>query len=125
MRLLLRITSHLKYLSNLKSKSLIRILLFTNVRHDSRFFSVEEFTSVEIHGKTLLDFVRDARARMREISVEGFDEMIENHDDVLVVDVREPEEFHRGHFHRCAILLRSKDQGAPSMVRPFGGTMVH
>ncbi len=52
--------------------------------------------------KTLADFVHEARARIREISVEEFDEMIENHDGVLVVDVREPEEFHRGHFHRCA-----------------------
>jgi len=75
--------------------------------------------------KTLADFVREARARIREISVEEFDEMIENHDDVLVVDVREAEEFHRGHFLRCAILLRSKGQGAPSMVRPLGGAMVH
>jgi rhodanese-related sulfurtransferase len=48
--------------------------------------------------KTLADFVRAARARIREIGVEEFDEMIENHDDVLVVDVREPEEFHRGHI---------------------------
>jgi len=37
--------------------------------------------------KTLADFVREARARIRAISVEEFDEMIENHDDVLVVDV--------------------------------------
>jgi len=69
--------------------------------------------------------MRKTHTSVREISVEEFDEMIENHDDLLIVDVREADEFQRGHFHRCAILLRSKGQGAPSMVRPLGGAMVH
>lgn len=56
--------------------------------------------------KTLADFVREARARIREISVEEFDEMIENHDDVLVVDVREAEEFHRGHIPGALLVPR-------------------
>lgn len=67
----------------------------------------------------------ESRTGVREISIEEFDELIENHEDLLVVDVRDTAEFHRGHFLRYAILLRSKDQGAPSMVRPLGGTMVH
>ncbi|MDP2706406.1 MAG: hypothetical protein Q8O70_02735, partial [Burkholderiales bacterium] len=62
---------------------------------------------------------------VREVSVEEFDVMIENHDDLLVVDVCDAAEFEREHFHHCTILLRSKDQGAPSMVRPLGGAMVH
>jgi hypothetical protein len=62
---------------------------------------------------------------VREVSVEEFDVMIENHDDLLVVDVRDAAEFEREHFHRCTILLRAKGQGAPSRVRPLGGAMVH
>jgi rhodanese-related sulfurtransferase len=54
--------------------------------------------------KTLTDFVREARARIREIGIEEFDEMIENHDDLLIVDVREAEEFRRAHIP-CALLV--------------------
>ncbi len=39
--------------------------------------------------KTLADLVREAQTRVRAISVEEFNEMIENHDDALVVDVRQ------------------------------------
>ena len=56
--------------------------------------------------KTLADFVREARARIREIGVEEFDEMIENHDDLLIVDVREAEEFHRGHIPGAILVPR-------------------
>lgn len=42
--------------------------------------------------------MREPHAEMREISIEEFDEMIENHDDLLVVDVRDAAEFHRGHI---------------------------
>ncbi|MBI3569580.1 MAG: hypothetical protein HY082_00500 [Gammaproteobacteria bacterium] len=60
------------------------------------------------HGKkTRVNLVREARTRIREISGEEFDEMIETHDGPLIVDARETEEFLRGHFHRCAVLLRS------------------
>jgi rhodanese-related sulfurtransferase len=48
--------------------------------------------------KTLADFVREARARIREIDIEEFDEMIENHDDLVIVDVREGDEFQRAHI---------------------------
>ncbi|MCR4302228.1 MAG: hypothetical protein NUV51_11495 [Sulfuricaulis sp.] len=67
----------------------------------------------------------ETNAIVREVSIEEFDVMIENHDDLLVVDVRDAAEFEREHFHRCANLLHSKGQGAPSMVRPLGGAMVH
>ncbi|MBI3777804.1 MAG: rhodanese-like domain-containing protein [Gammaproteobacteria bacterium] len=56
--------------------------------------------------KTLADFVREAQTRVRAISVEEFDEMIENHDDLLIVDVREPEEFHRGHIPGALLVPR-------------------
>ena len=56
--------------------------------------------------KTLADFVREAQARIRAISLEEFDEMIENHDDLLIVDVREPEEFQRGHIPGALLVPR-------------------
>ena len=56
--------------------------------------------------KTLADFVREAQARVRAISVEEFDDMIENHDDLLIVDVREPEEFQRGHIPGALLVPR-------------------
>ena len=56
--------------------------------------------------KNLADFVREAQARIREISVEEFDEMIENHDDLLIVDVREAEEFQRGHIPGALLVPR-------------------
>lgn len=71
--------------------------------------------------KTLADFVREARARIHDISIEEFDEMIENHDDVLVVDVREAEEFHRGHIPGALLVPRgilegSADTNCPKRV---------
>ena len=56
--------------------------------------------------KTLADFVNEARTRIREISIGEFDEMIENHDDLLIVDVRESEEFHRGHIPGALLIPR-------------------
>jgi len=56
--------------------------------------------------KTLADFVREARARIREIGIEEFDEMIENHDDLVIVDVREAEEFQRAHIPGALLVPR-------------------
>jgi len=42
--------------------------------------------------------MREPGTGLSEISVEEFEEMIENHDDFLVVDVRDPGEFERGHI---------------------------
>ncbi|MGE5241169.1 MAG: rhodanese-like domain-containing protein [Bacteroidota bacterium] len=62
--------------------------------------------------KTLADFVREARTRIREISVEEFDEMIENHDDLLIVDVREADEYHHGHLPGALLVPRGLLEGA-------------
>jgi rhodanese-related sulfurtransferase len=48
--------------------------------------------------------MRETRTSVREISVEEFDEMIENHDDLLIVDVREAGEFQRGHIPGALLL---------------------
>ncbi len=62
--------------------------------------------------KTLADFVREARTRIREISVEEFDQMIEDHDDLLIVDVREADEYHRGHLPGALLIPRGLLEGA-------------
>lgn len=48
--------------------------------------------------KTLSDFVKEARSRIQEVRADDLDEMIENHDDLLIVDVREPQEYAAGHI---------------------------
>lgn len=47
-----------------------------------------------------------APASVSEISIEEFDEMIENHDDLLVVDVRDAAEFQRGHIPGARLIPR-------------------
>lgn len=70
--------------------------------------------------KTLADFVREARARIREISVEEFDEMIENHDDLLIVDVREAVEFQRGHIPGALLIPRGILESAADAACKLG-----
>ena len=69
--------------------------------------------------KMLADFVREARARIHEIGIEEFDEMIENHDDVLVVDVREAEEFRRGHIPGALLVPRGILESAADTNSPM------
>ena len=56
--------------------------------------------------------MRETRTSAREISVDEFDEMIENHDDLLIVDVREAGEFRRGHIPGAVLLPHSLLEGA-------------
>ncbi len=61
--------------------------------------------------------MRETRNSAREISVEEFDEMIENHDDLLIVDVREAGEFRRGHIPGAVLLPRGLLEGAADDAR--------
>ena len=61
--------------------------------------------------------MRETRNSAREISVEEFDEMIENHDDLLIVDVREAGEFRRGHIPGAVLLPHSLLEGAVDDTR--------
>ena len=54
----------------------------------------------------------NADTDVREISVEEFDEMIENHDDLLIVDVRATGEFEHGHIPGALPLPRELLEGA-------------
>lgn len=62
--------------------------------------------------KRLADFVAEARARIHEIDAEELDEMVENHEDMLVVDVREPDEFALGHIPGALNIPRGLLEGA-------------
>jgi rhodanese-related sulfurtransferase len=61
--------------------------------------------------------MRETRTSTREISVEEFDEMIENHDDLLIVDVREAGEFRRGHIPGAVLLPHGMLKGAVDDAR--------
>lgn len=61
--------------------------------------------------------MRENRTSVREISVEEFDEMIENHDDLLIVDVRAPGEYERGHIPGARLLPHGLLEGAPDDAR--------
>lgn len=62
--------------------------------------------------KRLADFVKEARAQIRELKADELDEMIEDHADVLIVDVREPEEFAQGHIPGALNVPRGTLEGA-------------
>lgn len=49
-------------------------------------------------GKSLIDLVAEARERIREITPTELKRWIEDKPDLLIVDVREPDEFARGHL---------------------------
>ncbi len=62
--------------------------------------------------KKLGDFVREARARIHEITADELDEMIEDHSDLLIVDVREPDEYAHGHIPGALCVPRGLLEGA-------------
>ena len=62
--------------------------------------------------KRLADFVKEARAQIRELKADELDEMIEDHTDVLIVDVREPQEFAQGHIPGALNVPRGTLEGA-------------
>ncbi len=62
--------------------------------------------------KNLEDFIREARARIQEIRPDELDEMIEDHGDLLILDVREPEEFRNGHIPGALLVPRGTLEGA-------------
>lgn len=65
--------------------------------------------------KRLADFVAEARTRIQEIKPDDLDEMIENHDDLLIVDVREPQEYAAGHIPGALSIPRGLLEGAADL----------
>ncbi|HEX9626258.1 MAG TPA: rhodanese-like domain-containing protein [Acidiferrobacterales bacterium] len=71
--------------------------------------------------KTLADFIVEARARIQEIHPDELDAMIENHDEPLILDVREADEYRRGHIPGALLVPRgtleaAADAGAKDRV---------
>lgn len=62
--------------------------------------------------KSLADFVRDAKSRIREVIASELHSMIENESNLLLVDVREPEEFSSGHIRNALNIPRGILEGA-------------
>jgi len=55
---------------------------------------------------SLMDFVRDAKARIREVTPEQLQQMLDAQDDVLLVDVRESSEHEQGHIKGAMLVPR-------------------
>jgi len=62
--------------------------------------------------KTLADFVRAARERTQEVDADTLNDWLEAGDDLLLVDVREPEEFAAGHLPGAVNVPRGVLEGA-------------
>lgn len=61
---------------------------------------------------SLGDFVAKARSRITEITAEEVDLLLEDHEAVLLVDVREPEEYAAGHIPGALLIPRGTLEGA-------------
>lgn len=62
--------------------------------------------------KKLGDFVSEARANIKEISADDLDEMIQERDDLLVLDVREADEYAEAHIENAVLVPRGTLEGA-------------
>lgn len=56
--------------------------------------------------KSLMDFVKTAKANIKELSPAELEKMLGEVDDVLVVDVREPSEYEQGHIEGALLIPR-------------------
>lgn len=54
----------------------------------------------------------ESRTGVREICIEEFDETIENHDDLLILDAREAAEFRRRHIPGALLISHELLEGA-------------
>ena len=62
--------------------------------------------------KTLSDFISEARARVTDIQADDLEELLEENDDVLLVDVREPYEYEKAHIPGSILVPRGMLEGA-------------
>lgn len=66
--------------------------------------------------KTLADFVTEARSRIREIGPAELCGLICDKDDLLIVDVREPDEFTEEHIANSILIPRGTLEAAADLV---------
>ncbi|MFZ0467416.1 MAG: rhodanese-like domain-containing protein [Thiogranum sp.] len=67
---------------------------------------------------SLMDFVRDAKARIREVTPEQLQQMLDTQDDVLLVDVRESSEHEQGHIKGAMLVPRGILEAAADPTYP-------
>jgi rhodanese-related sulfurtransferase len=68
--------------------------------------------------QTLSDLIQSARTRIREVSADDLQESLEAGQDVLVVDVREPYEYEKGHIPGSLLVPRGVLEAASDPNTP-------
>ncbi len=67
---------------------------------------------------TLGDFVAEARSRITEIRADEVDLLLENNEPILIVDVREPDEYATSHIPGALLIPRGTLEGAADPGSP-------
>ena len=62
--------------------------------------------------KSLSDFITAARERVVDIQADDLEELLEDNDDVVLVDVREPYEYEKVHIPGAILVPRGMLEGA-------------
>ena len=68
--------------------------------------------------KTLMDFVGEARARVKHVSSDQLVDMMDDSKDLLIVDVREESEYAAGHIPGALLVPRGTLEGAADKNYP-------
>jgi len=75
--------------------------------------------------KTMRDFVQDALTRVKEILPEAVQRKLHHDEEVVLLDVREGEEFQRGHLPDALLIPRGVLEGqAPQLLRDTDAEIV-
>jgi len=68
--------------------------------------------------RTLREFVQEALTRVKEIEPAAVQRQLHHGEDVVLLDVREAEEYHRGHLPGALLIPRGVLEGqAPQLLR--------
>ena len=67
---------------------------------------------------SLMDFVKAAKAQIKEVNPEQLQQMIEEMDDLLVLDVRESSEHEQGHIQGAMLVPRGILEAAADPTYP-------
>ena len=62
--------------------------------------------------KSLLDFVKEARSQIDEITIDEFLDMIEEERDLMILDIREESEYATAHIENAVLVPRGTLEGA-------------
>ena len=74
--------------------------------------------------KTGVELVEEARARIREVTPREVQEMQQNGDDVVYLDVREPNEWNLGHLPGAVLIPRGTLETNVELQLPHDGEVV-